>query len=334
MKRIITFLLAIVLCGCSKVSVVQKTPQSFTPTEITFATTTNTPTLPPTATPSLTATTIPFIKISSLPPGEYLSYLRSFSGEDTYYVGVLSPDGESKGYLAKVEISSAQLSPNLEYVTDYQGVINLNSGERLHFDELNDCDTGDWSWSPDSQSLVVSCSATDPPTYVPHDSLFIFSIRDHSMLRITNNPDSSILSSPSWSPDGRWIAYTGITGRSGTSYYNGFHILDTRCFSSPVTCWRDEPAMNVNGPYVWSPDSRFLAAGSGIYHVFNGVVTLWRKYPIDPTSIIEWLSWSPNSNQIAMMTNLGNFLLSVDTNKTSSLIVPAPAPPLNWFYIP
>ncbi len=341
MRMTIIYLVTTVLCSCSPALPVPKLITPSTPTTVyaetlTFAS-------PPINTVYASKTeTIPYIKVSSLTTGEYIATGVSLPIEDTF-IAIRSLDGEFKGYLAKVNSANARLSPNLDYIRDNLGIINLNTGERFGSDELTDCGIG--SWSPDSKFLVVDCLVMNTSTNELIDSLYIFSLRDHSMTQITYNPSPKNNTDPSWSPDGKWIAYEGSISASGVSPYSGLHILDTKCFSSPSTCWRDEPGIDGVGT-VWSPDSQFLAGGYGKYdevnnelvyevrisQIENGVVTFWKKYPM--TSRINRLSWEPNGKRIAVFTDDGGYFLSVETSQFSPMNLPQGSTPFNWFIVP
>ena len=339
-RNLITFFVVFILCGCAEGQLHQETKIASTAAP----TRTATSTLTPTARYTPTYTPVPLIKVSDLPSGEYLvGFDDSTFSMDEYriYLGVYSPKGQFMGYMAEVNNLPARLSPNLKLLLDIPQILDLSTGERETFGALNNC--GQASWSPDSKYLVMSCPVVDATgpnitedlydlSNYPHiiDSLFVFSLEDHTLLRIADNSDPIALGVSSWSPDGKWIAYledVQIVGKA--SDHDGLRILDTRCFSSPSTCWQDAVAEFIRGPLVWSPDSHYLAGiynryenGSDVdevrvFKVENGVATLFRKYPLG--SMITWIAWSPSGDKIAVADYDGNFLLSVDSGELEPL---------------
>jgi hypothetical protein len=343
-KKLIAFLITALLCSCIAKRSYQETPAISKATATPTITSTNTifqsdtPVLSPSATP------VPFMNISSLPPGDYLvdftDFISASTNEEYIYLDIYSQSGEFIGHVAKVTTTRAHLSPDLKYLIEIPYIIDLISGEKMLVEVLNNCTQA--NWSPDGQYLVAACPVDDAFSQNPMDdisdlsdhpnivdSLFVFSLEDRSILRITNNSYPITLGVPAWSPDGRWIAYLENITLDGTSNRNGLRILDTICFSSPATCWQDQETDFVTGPLTWSPDSHFVAGiydqyvdtsffyEIRIFQVDDGIAVLSQKFPM--VSTISLISWSPDGKQIAISTRDGNFLLMMESGELTPL---------------
>ena len=335
-RTTLSVILIFMLSGCISSSPPQKSQS--TPTETVISTVSPTITPAPSTTPYLTPTTtpVPFINISLLPPGEYFTEQVSLTGKDIY-LAIFSAKGKFKGFLAKVDDADAQLSPNLKYLVDTYYVTDLSTGEKTAFNSLKGCTSA--HWAPDNKHLVTSCPTSDTTSTGNVDSLYVFSLDDQSMTQITYSPYPKNSNGARWSPDGKWIAYEGVEARSGDSAYNGVHILDTKCFNKPSTCWHDDIGISLRGPLVWSPDGRYLAGIYSnefrIFQIQNGTAVLIKSF--SEGSEAYWLWWLPDGNQLAILTNDGYFLRSVATGELSPLTIP-PTGTFSqlgeWFMVP
>jgi len=336
-KRTFPLFLIFTLCGCSASLPLQKSPSSPTSSATATLSPTNTPF--PTSTLYLTPTPtpVPFINISLLPPGEYFTEDVSITGEDMY-LAVISINGDFKGYLAKIIDQYAQLSPDLRYLVDTYYITDLSSGEKTAFANLKGCSSA--YWAPDSKHLITSCPTLDTTGTENVDSLYVFSLADHSMTQITYSPYPKNSSGARWSPDGKWIAYEGVEARSGESAYNGLHIINTKCFNKPFTCWQGEAGIDLRRSITWSPDGHYLA---GIYNSYEikvfqieeGSIILSRSYPMDLQ--IDWIRWSPHGDQIVISKSDGYFLLDVKAGKLMPFKPPSVgkiSQLVDWFLVP
>ena len=133
---------------------------------------------------------------------------------------------------------------------------------------------------------------------------------------------------PSWSPDGKWIAYNYDVQASGSYRAEGLHIMDTQCFMSPSTCVKkDEVGIDISSPYTWSPDSLYIAGlynddrtGQIVINVYqweNRKAKFYRTYQLGLTG--DKISWSPSGKCIAARTMQGVFLVSLDTGNLTPL---------------
>ncbi|HSG00891.1 MAG TPA: protein kinase, partial [Vicinamibacterales bacterium] len=133
----------------------------------------------------------------------------------------------------------------------------------------------DPAWSPDGRELVVANAAFAYPTDRAESNvgLTIIDVESGAKRPLAVSLDAV---QPSWSPDGRRIAFWGLRGRSGqrdiwTIAADG---SDANAGGRSVT---DDPALDWSP--VWSPDGRYLYFASNR----GGTMNLWRV-PIDQSS--------------------------------------------------
>jgi len=238
------------------------------------------------------------------------------------YLSVISWDGTYQGRLAEVLGGyGSALSPDKHHLVDLPYIIDLNSGERSFYEELESCTAP--SWSPDSTKLAVSC----PTDNFHHDDIYIFSLGDLSKVPITNCEfEAFSCGGPLWSPDGHWLAfYRGLAG-SGTSRLVGLHILDMTCSSGLVECWKDEEGIYVPADFSWSPDSEFLAAVDKnkvfVFETKGGKLELTESYTIDGS--LAQVTWLDDSDKLLVLDNKGGggYMISKQTGAISPVMEP------------
>jgi acylaminoacyl-peptidase len=118
---------------------------------------------------------------------------------------------------------------------------------------------GDIQWSPDSKSIILSANRRDDWEYELLDSeIYEFTVADGSMKSLTDRrgPDGS----PSISPDGRYIAYTGFDDQ-----YKGYQQTRLYVMSREGNGSREllrDFDRSVGG-FRWAGDSR------GVYFTYD-----------------------------------------------------------------
>jgi WD40 repeat protein len=320
-RTVLLGLTTLFLFGCTSKPIIQDLDLTLTPSYQPSEILSNTPTR--TSTSTDTPIPIDFVEIDTLIPGQYLVYFSGnpnhSSSPDEIFLSLARPDGEDVGILAQVGTTNVSISPDLKWITELPEILDTTTGTVTTFEELIECRDAP-SWAPDSLHFVASCMKDNEV------NLYVFSVGDRSMLQITDFGEDFSGSLPAWSPDGKWIAYTKRSSRSGISEQNGLHIIDAECFSSPFTCTDANIGMGVSQPYVWSPDSKYLAAEGfdeivdtnsiDIFSVTNGNLFLYKRYPI--TEDFDWISWAP-SQTIAIDASKATLLLSVETGEYSEI---------------
>jgi Tol biopolymer transport system component len=116
---------------------------------------------------------------------------------------------------------------------------------------------------------------------------------------------------PSWSPDGQWIAYTHINPvPRDTTYPTGLYLIDTDGQNRRLLL--TGPVFNPD----WSPDGKKIAFNSGNIFMLN--IMNNSLFQITTHGSAFFASWSPDGKKIAYdATSLGDkngiWIVSVDT---------------------
>jgi dipeptidyl aminopeptidase/acylaminoacyl peptidase len=112
------------------------------------------------------------------------------------------------------------------------------------------------SWAPDGRSIVLSGTRKPDAEYLRGDSE-IYQVRLDTLaisaLTDRSGPDSN----PEFSPDGRWIAYTGYDQKNFTSHLSSLYLMDGS--GGRKRLWAGGLPSSP-GNVEWAPD------GSGVYY--------------------------------------------------------------------
>lgn len=113
---------------------------------------------------------------------------------------------------------------------------------------------GDVQVSPDGARLAYTVENNDGPSR-PYPQIWILSLADGKSIRLGGDRESS--GSPTWSPDGQWIAYRGRLGDKSGLIVARADGRGAR-FLSPME-GTNNPLPSTGRAIAWSPDSRRLA---------------------------------------------------------------------------
>ncbi len=179
-------------------------------------------------------------------------------------------------------------------------ILDLRTGHDIHVPLFDPpvppisplgCDPTDLAWSSDSRRLAYACS-----TLFGNGITGLFTVRSDGTDRRHLNIELATTGWPSWSPDGKRIAFSGATaGSSISSIYvigiDGTHrVLIARHGTAPD----------------WSPDGKLIAYGApdGVRFVTpDGDVT---PATVEPRGVP---AWSPDGSSLAIGTRAGVYVL-------------------------
>lgn len=185
-------------------------------------------------------------------------------------------------------------------------------------------DGGCPAWSPDGSRLAFAGSPSlgreNSGLQLVMDGIYVMNADGSNLFKVTDQPASG--HAPSWSPDGRRIAFTGLycvnyCGVSIPDSDTTFVITDTditivNADGSSLT--RLALGSDDHGP-AWSPDgttiafSRVLAELSGIYAMKPDGSNLRKLMSEGGGTALSGHSWSPDGKMIAFLSGRdGNHL--------------------------
>ncbi len=191
----------------------------------------------------------------------------------------LSPDGKKVVFIARGEIFAAS-------ATDGGDAFRVTNNAALDSDA---------AWSPDSKRIVYASNRGG------FDRIFSYDFVSNTETQITNSNANDF--NPRFSPDGKSIAF--MRGNTEIRVYD----VDKKQEKLVANGLFDKPPFNSERPFVWSPDSKWIAFFSTVEKQFNNVhvVNIDNK-EVKQVSFLantnaNTLSWSPDGTFLTYVSN-------------------------------
>jgi Tol biopolymer transport system component/C-terminal processing protease CtpA/Prc len=190
----------------------------------------------------------------------------------------LSPDGKKVAFVVRGEVFAASAADGGDAAR-----VSVSSADEYQV-----------SWSPDSRRLVYVSDRAGTP------HLFIYDFNTNTESQLTN--DSSDDAAPSFSPDGKWLAFF-----RGAKEVRVLNLADKQD-RVVATAVFERPPIIADRPLVWSPDSKWLAYLPVADNQFKNVnVVQVENGGSKPASFLanvfsNTVSWSPDGTYILFDT--------------------------------
>jgi tricorn protease len=215
------------------------------------------------------------ITLRGAPAGETAEHRSLTNGFDEL---ALSPDGKKVAFVAHGQVFAASAKDG----GDAARVTNTSGAENQI------------AWTPDSKQLVYVSDRDG----TPHIFVYDFPTRTETQLTHGAKPDTQ----PQFSPDGKMLAFL----RSAEQLM----VLDvaTKQEHIAATGHLDRPPLGSARPYMWSPDSKWLALmPSNEKNFRNVMIASAAGGELKPISFLantfgDYVTWSPDGTYILFNT--------------------------------
>jgi TolB protein len=151
---------------------------------------------------------------------------------------------------------------------------------------------------------------SDVLAYASDQEIWLADLARELTYNLTGKTGHEVNNSPSWSPDGRRLAFTTIRNSPNSRPHGEIAVIDvstrTVTLLTDNTSWDDSPS--------WSPDGRWIAFRSDRdTHAGMGVYLIDMTRPFDPPRLlvrdlhVDLIpSWSPDSASVVMTLTIGD----------------------------
>jgi WD40 repeat protein len=198
-------------------------------------------------------------------------------------------------------------------------MINLTSEVRTDLSFLRGCN--DISLSPEGKYYLGTCAFKENSL-----DIYLFSVDGKQVVQLTNcKEQQGFCSKGFFSPDGKWISYIWQPAGALQSKRTGLYLVKSSCISSQNKCGQMSIGpFNVAADYIWAPNSILLASSGDktirLFKLENETIINLRELDGTPARFSNgFLTWSPNSSQLAFTTGPTIMVINITGGKSQYL---------------
>lgn len=155
-------------------------------------------------------------------------------------------------------------------------IVDVSSGKHRKIFDKDPLGWLDFDWSPDSKELVVSANLNRNAIFKPwRRRLYRVNAKTGKHIEIPNQPDGD-KSNPQYSPDGKWVAYSGVEGKEDlwSAVNERMFVIDPKKGKPIDLTGHEDYCMGVGtlsdtrdavygSNYRWTPDSKRIIVQIG-----------------------------------------------------------------------
>ncbi|MBN2213906.1 MAG: PD40 domain-containing protein [Bacteroidales bacterium] len=214
---------------------------------------------------------------------EVLTGRRAFSGRNTgdYNISpVLSPDGKYLAFISEKDVFTMDL-----YLADVgKGRIISKLSSTVRNDEIDGFNfiESSGSWSPDSRKFVYVAFIKG------ENRLVIIDVKKDKIIDEISIPGVKALSNPAWSPDGKYIVFTGTSNGISNLYLYNYHTEESRQLTFDKYAYI-HPSWSPDGEYLLFSTDKHILEGRKTYvshaydlatlHLKTGEIITYQVFP-------------------------------------------------------